>query len=220
MATKEKFKGSKAHQRYKLASGKIVPGTTTITGLLDKSGPLMYWAWDLGRQGIDYRKYRDKSAEAGTLGHEMIQEYLGGPKVDFSGYAKDIIDKAENVFFSFLEFEKGKTWRTISIEDNLVSEKYEFGGAIDWYGEIDGQKVLMDIKTSKGIYDSHFIQVSAYYKLMVENEMPVSDVLILNVGRGEDEDYTAKYLTVDQLNDGWLIFYHLRQVYDLKKRFK
>jgi len=50
-----------AHQPYRLADGSIVPSVTTILGILDKPR-LPYWAWDLGRQGLDYREVRDAAA--------------------------------------------------------------------------------------------------------------------------------------------------------------
>ena len=48
---------------YKLKSGEIVPGVTTIIGQLDKPG-LLDWAWRLGKEGKDWREERDS---AGSL---------------------------------------------------------------------------------------------------------------------------------------------------------
>ena len=60
MADKLK-KASKAHTRYYLQDGTLVPGATTVTGLLNKPA-LVKWANNLGLQGIDSSKYVDKAA--------------------------------------------------------------------------------------------------------------------------------------------------------------
>ena len=63
---------------YRLADKTRVPGVTTITGRFKESGGLIHWAWDLGMQGINYRDARDKAADAGTLGHDMIEAFIKG----------------------------------------------------------------------------------------------------------------------------------------------
>ena len=68
MADKLK-KASRAHTRYYTTDGTLVPGSTTITGLLNKPA-LVKWANNLGLQGIDSSKYVDKAARVGTLIHE------------------------------------------------------------------------------------------------------------------------------------------------------
>lgn len=60
MADKLK-KVTKAHTRYYLSDGTLVPGATTVTGLLNKPA-LVKWANNLGLQGIDSSKYVDKAA--------------------------------------------------------------------------------------------------------------------------------------------------------------
>ncbi|GAI85683.1 unnamed protein product, partial [marine sediment metagenome] len=54
------------HRPYHLADGAIIPSVTTILSILDKPG-LPHWAWDLGRQGLDYREIRDAAGRVGTL---------------------------------------------------------------------------------------------------------------------------------------------------------
>ena len=65
---------AKAHQRYKTKDGVIVPGVTTILSILAKPA-LIYWSWNLGMQGIDYRKVSDKAKDIGTLTHYNRMRY-------------------------------------------------------------------------------------------------------------------------------------------------
>lgn len=63
---------------YHLKDGTRVPGTTTIIGRFKESGGLIWWAWDLGMKGLDYRDVRDKAADAGTLVHAMVEAHAAG----------------------------------------------------------------------------------------------------------------------------------------------
>ena len=65
---------------YKNAKGVRIPGNTTvINGNLgwSKNG-LMYWAWEQGRNGKDFRQSRDDAADAGTLAHALIEADIKG----------------------------------------------------------------------------------------------------------------------------------------------
>ena len=133
-------KRSKAHQRYRLTDGTIVPGVTTILGVLNKPA-LVKWANNLGLQGIDSSAYVDETAKIGTLAHEMVQEYLGGPEWDRSTYNAGQIDLAENAVLSFFEWERRNvsSFETVFIEKQFVSETNRYGGTVDWYGELTGK---------------------------------------------------------------------------------
>ena len=101
---KEVTKNIKTHQRY-FVNEKRVPGTTTILGVLNKPA-LMYWAWDLGCQGIDYRKYTDEMAKIGTLVHERIEAHIKGSEVNFDDFTKTQITLSDVGFSKFLEWEQ------------------------------------------------------------------------------------------------------------------
>jgi hypothetical protein len=48
------------------------------------------------------------------------------------------------------------------IEKRILSKKHFYSGTLDVVGEIDGKFGILDIKTSKEIWDDNFIQLSAY----------------------------------------------------------
>jgi len=216
----EKLKGTKAHQRYRTKNDEIVPGVTTITGLLNKPA-LVPWANRLGLQGIDSSKYRDKAADIGTLAHELVEQDLGGPKVDYSIYSGDTIDKAQNAVQSFYKWQEGVTLGTVHmIEAQLVSEEHRYGGTIDVYADIDGKSWLIDLKTGKALYWESAIQVAAYRHLLLEHGYQVDGVRILRVGRDETEGFEDRVLGNQLLDDCFAAFIHLKGVYDLQKKIK
>ncbi len=206
---------TKAHIRYKNKAGKGVPGVTTILNILNKPA-LVPWANKLGLNGIDVKKYVDDKADIGTLAHYLVLCHLTGEEPDTSEYSQKQIDQAENCILSFLDWEKSNPIKPILLETPLVSEVYQFGGTIDIYADIRGDKVLIDLKTGKGIYDNMFYQLAAYYLLLKENGHSVDYSMILNIGRDETESFDMKK-RVD-LSTEALIFSHALSIYNLQNK--
>lgn len=211
----------KAHIRYKNRKGESIPGTTTITGLLAKPA-LIKWANNLGLQGIDSTKYRDKMADIGILAHYLIMCHLKEipEKVKLEAiteYSKDDIDKAENCVLSYFEWEKGHKIEPIIVESPLVSESFQFGGTVDCFCKLDGEPILLDFKTGKGIWPEMFYQLGAYFELLKENEYAVGGARILRIGRSEDEGFEERGIAIVELDHNWEIFETLRKLYRLTK---
>ncbi len=181
---------TKAHIRYKLQDGTIVPGVTTITNLLAKNA-LIKWSNDLGLKGISVNAYVDDKAMIGTLAHEMILAHLSKRVPETEDYSKNQIDAAENAFLSYLEWEKGHIVEPILIEKQLVSEIYKYGGTFDFYGKVDTVPEILDFKTGSGIYPEMWLQVAAYGRLVRHEEFPMfpQKYRILNIPRTEDESF-------------------------------
>jgi len=207
---------TKIHQVYTLASGEIVPSVTTVIGLLSKP-QLIEWAWKMGVGGQDIHKIKNSTADAGSLAHQMILDFLKLQRTDTKEYSKDIIDLAENSFLSFLEWQKNKVIEPILIETSLVSERYKYGGTLDFYGKIDGILTLADWKTGSGIYDSYVYQLSAYRNLLVENgyENP-ERVMIVRINREENERFEE--LVKKNTDTEFEIFKRLVEIYHLQKQ--
>lgn len=214
--SKDKIKGvSKAHTVYKLADGKTrVPGTTTITGLLNKPF-LIKWANDLGLEGIDSRTYVDEAAKIGTLAHAMVQAHLQKEELDMDQFSKIQIDLAENAILSFFEWRSHHDLVPIQCETPMVSERLKYGGTIDCYCMLDGEPTLLDFKTGKAIYDEYFVQLAAYRNLLEELNLPVKQCKILRIGRDETEGFEERSVT--DTSKYFAIFQNLLNVYYLKR---
>jgi hypothetical protein len=211
---------TKTHIRYKTKSGIPAVGVTTVIGLLNKPA-LLYWAWDCGCKGIDYRKFADEKAAQGTLAHEMILCHLQNMEPDTKDYTKNQIDAAENAFLSYLEWERGREIEPILLETPLVHEKLAYGGTFDFYGKVDGVFTVMDFKTGKAIYPEMAVQLAAYDRLIRDTQgvIPLS-WKILRIGRDETEGFEVKEYSREYLNNCWAIFEHLLSVYRLQKEMK
>ena len=84
---------------YKI-DGEKVPGVTTITGRFKESGGLIYWAWQQGKDGKDFRDTKQKAADAGRVAHGMIEADWTGKPCDTSTYDPEIIKKAEHAYLA------------------------------------------------------------------------------------------------------------------------
>jgi len=207
------------HRRYINKEGIQVPGVTTILSLLAKPA-IIHWAWEQGCQGLDYRKVRDKASDIGTLAHYLIECEIKGEEPDTSEYSEKDIDKAENAFLAWLEWKdsKGKI-ETIASEIPLVSERYQYGGTLDWVLRQNGNIILVDFKTSNRVYDEMTYQLAAYKHLWNENhpDKKIRECYILRIGKENGEFEQRRFKNLDR---EFQIFLHLLKIYKLQKEIK
>lgn len=220
----QKLRNTDARRPYELADGTRVPGATTITGLLNKPA-LIKWANRMGLEGVDTTKYVDRAASIGTVAHRLVQADWQGE--DYNAvreslaeeHGEETLSYAENSALSYFAWAKHLPLRPLWAERPLVSEAHRFGGTLDLLASIGGDTVIVDLKTGSGIYPEHVIQVSAYRQLVEEVlALKVEQAVILNIPRRESESFQSKQLLPAQMDVAWQVFWHLRQVYDLKKR--
>jgi len=211
---------AKAHTRYRLADNTIVPGVTTLTGILNKPA-LVKWANNLGLEGISVKSYVDEMASIGTLAHYIVechvQSKITKTKVepDFNDYTPNQIDLATNSVLKFYTWEKAQQIEYIASEMKLVSEMHRYGGCCDIYCKLNGNYTLIDLKTCKGIYPEQFTQVVGYAELLKENGHKVDDVRILRIGRDESEGFDDKKVPFLDLH--WQRLLHCLEIYRLNK---
>ena len=202
-----------AHRPYYLADDTIVPSVTTVLSILDKPG-LPHWAWECGRQGLDYREVRDAAARVGTIAHYLIACHLKGEVPDTSVYYSETeVEKAKRCLAKYLCWEKQCPIAPVMVETPLVSEEFKYGGTLDLLAELDGEFVLIDFKTGGGLYESMFYQLAAYWRLLAEQGWPVTSARILRISPDDDDFEVAIRIDLDR---DWQIFQHCLVIYRLQ----
>ncbi len=208
---------TKAHQRYRTTGGTIVPGVTTILNLLAKPA-LIWWAWNLGMNGEDYRKVKDKAADIGTVTHYLVECNINGIEPELDDYPPNIVKVAEKAFKGFIDWKKTQDLKTLGCEVAVVSEEHLFGGMIDWVAKNreTGTVWLYDVKTSKAVYPEYWYQVAAYKMAWDElnPDRKIEHVAIIHL------DKITGLCTVHPhggLEKEFKIFLALREVYALQK---
>ncbi len=158
-----------------------VPGVTSVGGMTPKDY-LMYWAakeaaeaavsnWDIVSELIkrdpqgatDYLKnaHRRKSGAAsdlGTAAHDLFERLARGEVVNPRSVHVDV--KRHVRWFS--EFLQEVQPEFLFLEETVWSDTNRYAGSFDAIAKVDGEVVIIDWKTSKAIYDSVALQLSAY----------------------------------------------------------
>lgn len=218
---------TKAHQRYRTKDSTIVPGVTTILNLLNKPA-LVPWAWKLGMQGLDYRKVVGQAASIGTIAHYLVECYLKGEEPELEEYSPADLAQATLAAQGFVEWWEVQGLKVVGSEVMLVSERWRYGGSLDIVCEkvSTGKLWLLDIKTSKGIYDEMRYQLAAYWRLWDENQAPenktfmkgrlITEAHIIQLDKETGTPHFHPMGTT--LDTEWEIFQHLRAIYSLQKQ--
>jgi hypothetical protein len=208
-------KFSLIHPEYFTKDGRPAPGVTTVLNELNKPW-LTYWAWDLGKQGIDYRRHVDHLARVGTLAHRFILDYYRDQKTDTREYSAVEIKMARNSLLKFFTWENSHEVKPIWLEKSIVSEQFIYGGTFDFYGSVDGELNVVDFKTAKNIYEEHFYQAAAYYQAIEEKRRKIQAMRILQIGRDDNEGFSEKVRRGRPIHE-FNIFLAALTVYNAKK---
>lgn len=190
-------KYTKNHTVYLNDDGEEIPSVTTILKVLTKPG-LIHWANYLGftRKKVD--DVLDISSRLGTTVHQAIEAHIRGDNftIEDTGVAREDVVLGLNNYFKWK-----KSHDIIPIHTELPMTSKRFGGTLDFYGEIDGVKAIIDFKTSKKIRMSMFLQLALYIILAEERGMVVGMVGIVLVGPTVHDYKTLTRLEMEKYID-------------------
>lgn len=212
---------------YYTKDGERVPGTTTVIGRFKDSGGLLQWAFKQGKSGKSHLyEEAEKAADIGTVVHGLVEAEVAGRDPDkeiaeqFAGMAPEDRAKVMSGFDAYRAWARNFAIKITDQEILLVSEKYKFGGTPDAVGIINDQIVLLDYKTSNGVYTDYLIQLAAYQNLWNENfpDRPIAGGAHLLRFAKEYGDFAHHYYP--DLSDAWRQFLLFREAYDLDKILK
>lgn len=203
---------------YYLADGTRVPSVTTVISRFKDAGGLIHWAWNLGKNGKDYRDERDAAADAGTLAHAAVEAWVKGANFSFEG-PPEVCEKAQRAFGAFLEWADQTQLKVTHTELPLISEQHRFGGTLDAI-LVRGKRSLGDWKSSNAVYGEYLIQVAAYGRLWMENfpgEPIEGGYHLLRFDKTYGDFHHHWW---GELDRAWDAFLHLRALYDIDKELK
>jgi hypothetical protein len=163
------------------ANGRPVLGVTSATGMIDKSRPLIYWAVGLSKNYLLEKLYsgqpileedivlasklhqtvKEDAATRGKAVHQWAEDFIKGknPRITTQD------EQVRNGIQAFLKWVKETDIKFIKkpISEAMVySKKYDYAGILDLEAKINNKLVIVDFKTSKGVYNEMRYQVAAY----------------------------------------------------------
>lgn len=199
-----RFEGEDEKHHFYDAQGNRLLSVTHITGIIDKSPALIGWAIKLmGQYLLDQkakgndkiteelvdtakRKYREAQKEAKDIGkdiHSWISQWIKGENPSMPEDEKVI-----NGVTAFLKFQKENKLKWIESERCVYSKKYNYAGFLDAIAQKGKDRILVDFKSSNGIYPEMILQVAGY-QIAWEEEMKkkINKAMIIRFGKDTGE---------------------------------
>ncbi len=106
-------------------------------------------------------KIKDDAAETGTDIHAIIDKLIHGETVSYpEAYAPAVA--------AFQEWWKNSGIELVLGDTKVASLIHKYGGSLDALGRRNGQYIILDWKTSNGIYSEYALQVAAYAQAFFE----------------------------------------------------
>jgi hypothetical protein len=184
---------------YKSGDSEYVPSVTTYLEAYPKTAQFYEWLKSTGHDADDIR---DEAGRRGSVVHLLTERYDNNEQVsllDEKGYIGYKISEW-SMFERYIDFRNRFNTKIIHNELNLVTSAFRMGGTIDRVMQVEGQTLLVDIKTSNALHPHYWLQLAAYQKLLkIKMDMSVDGVAILWLN--------AKTRTIGKVNQvqgkGW-----------------
>ena len=190
--------GDKFHWFTKHGEKERIDGVTSITGLLDKSTPLVIWATRLAKEHMlqylensagktftleelspvieeavnKHRAAKEEAADIGTMVHDYAEAF-GKAKLfgqELPPIKEDWDERVLNGVMAFLDWHNSENVKFVAAERIVYSKKHNYAGKMDALLEIDGRPVIGDYKTGKGLYNDHYYQLAGYWNAIEEED--------------------------------------------------
>lgn len=161
---------------------------TTLKGVLGSGSALIDWAarcvaeraqelvtlYTIGELSLDallvelqkdelktaHNQKRDTAADFGTTFHQMVEGWANGDQ----NVLHDLPDSPEiwSCAEAFANWNDTYEPNWIRNEFTVFNDTMGYAGTVDALVEIQGVRILLDVKTSKGIYGEYALQLAAY----------------------------------------------------------
>lgn len=153
---------------YKTQDGNFVPSVTTVCECYPKGAAYFNWLKEAGK---DADEIRDEAGRRGSVVHKLTELYDAGEEVRLVNPNGSIDYKLNEwaMFERYVEFRSRFQFVTDCMELNIISKDLGYAGTIDRVITMNGEKILLDIKTSNAIYPSYWLQLAAYRSLLMNN---------------------------------------------------
>lgn len=190
-----------------------VPSVTKITGIIDKSGPLMGWAVnccnDVWRASIvpdtSYsetflsevaraakgraRGVKDEAASIGKQVHEWVEQYIrGGCTLSEELVLPPEETQVRSGVDAALKWLGEHKVQFVANERPVYSRQHRYSGRMDGLAYVDDALAVVDWKTSNGVYSEYVAQVAAYAIAYTEETgQKISKAFLVRLGKDDGQ---------------------------------
>lgn len=140
-----------------------------------------------------YKETQD-AATRGTNVHSLVDYYLRFNKdlEEFRKHLESVDEAIRGYGHAFVAWLEDYRHNIILNEKTVTCEEYRYAGTLDMVTETirngKERRMIVDIKTGKGIYPEYFLQQSAYKYALDSAGYPIDGIAILLLGK--DGRYT------------------------------
>ncbi len=132
---------------------------------------------------------KDQAADLGTQAHAFIDLIIHGKE------PKSVPEAIEGPVQSFRDWWMKSGIELVMGDSKVASRIYGYGGSLDALGRRNGNLIILDWKTSSGIYTEYALQVAAYAQAFHETYgLPIHEAIIVRFGKKPPFDFEAKEL--------------------------
>jgi hypothetical protein len=138
------------------------PSVTTYLSAYPKGAGFYKW---LKGEGFNAEKVLEEATRQGSMVHNMIERFLKGESIDYAEEQKlnpGITFYDWTLFMKFIDFMKLCRPKPLGVEIPLVDGHIRTGGTLDFPCMINGQRWLIDHKTSNYVWHTQYIQLHVY----------------------------------------------------------
>jgi hypothetical protein len=189
-----------------------VPSVTTILSVVDKSAPLAQWAAncvvDYLRQKImpgqaydeialemifedarfNFRRVSGEAKAIGSLVHDWIERWLKAKTEDRACPPFPVNEKARRCCEAAMAWVRACEFHPLAVELKLYSRRHRYAGTMDsavgGVALVEGQRSIVDWKTSGGIYPEYRLQTAAYAQAYEEmTGEPIEGRWVVRLGK-------------------------------------
>lgn len=167
LAAVEALHDDELTRRYKeIADMPYGPDRDKAKKLIDKDFP----AYKAAR--LAHRKKKEDAADWGKIVHKAIEVWIKTGAVptaiEIDGRNYILEEDHLKAINNFVNWATQNNVSFLCSEKLIHSNEWEMGGIVDFVATIGGKLLVGDIKTSSGIWESYWLQCSAYAKMMME----------------------------------------------------
>lgn len=161
---------------------------------IDRLGPEALLE-EMKAQGLRYWNARDDAADRGTAVHSAFEELSLGRVPKLTDHPVEHRGYVQAMSKWWMEFNP----TVVHTELMVASWVYQYAGRMDLLAEVDGVLGVIDLKTSRGIRETHHFQ-TAGYRIAVEESgyREPGFGAILRVGEDGSFEYVHSPATAEQ----------------------
>ena len=203
----------KGHKYIVYVDGKPTkpPSVTKITGIIDKSGPLVNWAvnmaLDVCKENIAPKEWysqeelnsiwaqskkahyvkKQEAADIGTNTHKWLEKFFASQIIDLPPQDADYRPSVD----AAVKWSEQHKIQFLLTERPIYSIKYKFSGYTDGIALVDNKLTLVDYKTGNNIYDEVWLQTAGYqFAYEEETGEEIEQRLVIRLGKADGHFYS------------------------------